>query len=238
MSTGIFVQVRLGSTRLPSKALLPLRGGCLIQHVMRSVAGVPADVRALLTDGKSVEALRPLASAEGFDVFAGPDEDVLARYCMASRLYGTDCVIRVTGDNPLTSARLAREIIVEHERASADLSHFLGVPWGSGVEVVTTAALFDAERDSTRPDEREHITTFHYRHPERFRILEAPAPSYAACAEGRVTVDTPHDLDVVTRLFEDLYGGIPIEIERVVAWLKERPPGRSVAVEVTRDGSS
>src|SRR5208283_1577885 len=140
MSTGVFVQVRLGSTRLPSKALLPLPGGCLIQHVMRSLTAVPADVRALLTDGNSVAALRPLAEAEGFQVFAGPDEDVLGRYCMASRLYGTDRVIRATGDNPLTSARLALDIIREHERADADLSHFVGVPWGSGIEVVSAAA--------------------------------------------------------------------------------------------------
>lgn len=128
MPTGIFVQVRLGSTRLPAKALLPLPGGCLIRHVMRSLAGVPADVRALLTDGRSVEALRPHAAAEGFEVFAGPDEDVLARYCMASRTYGIDRIIRATGDNPLTSARLARDIILEHERARADLSHFVGIP--------------------------------------------------------------------------------------------------------------
>lgn len=230
MPTGIFVQVRLGSTRLPSKALLPLPGGCLIQHVMRSLAAVPADVRALLTDGRSLGALRPLAAAEGFEVLAGPDEDVLARYCMASRLYGTERVIRATGDNPLTSARLALDIIAEHERARAVLSHYVGVPWGSGVEVVTAGALFEAERDSTRQDEREHITTYLYRHADRFSILEAPAPPYAAYAEGRVTVDTREDLDLVTRLFQDLYEGMPIEIEQVVAWLKERPPARAGVV--------
>jgi spore coat polysaccharide biosynthesis protein SpsF len=231
VATGIFVQVRLGSTRLPSKALLPLLGGCLIQHVMRSLAAVPADVRALLTDGKSLAGLRPLAEAEGFEICAGPDEDVLARYCTACRAYGTERVIRATGDNPLTSARLARDIIAEHEKAGADLSHYLGVPWGSGIEVVTARALFEAERDSTRQDEREHITTFLYRRPERFRILEAPAPAYAAYAEGRVTVDTPADLNVVSRLFRDLYAGAPIEIEEAVAWLKAHLPTGADAVE-------
>jgi spore coat polysaccharide biosynthesis protein SpsF len=231
VDTGIFVQVRLGSTRLPSKALLPLPGGCLIQHVMRSLAAVPAAVRALLTDGRSLAGLRPLALAEGFEICAGPDEDVLARYCTASRSFGTERVIRATGDNPLTSARLARDIIAEHEKAGADLSHYLGVPWGSGIEVVTAEALFEAERDSTRQDEREHITTFVYRHPERFRILEAPAPPYAAYAEGRVTVDTPADMDVVTRLFKDLYRGAPIEIEEVVAWLRDHGSARAGAVE-------
>lgn len=224
MSTGIFIQVRLGSTRLPAKALLPLPGGSIIQHVMRSLRAVPAEVRALLTDSKSQAALGPLAREEGFEVFVGPEEDVLARYCLASRAYGIDCVIRATGDNPLTSARLAREILLEHAKAKADLSHYLGIPWGSGIEVVTARALFEAEHDSAQPDEREHITTFLYRHPDRFRILEAPAPSYAAFAEGRVTVDTKDDFREITRLFEDLYSGDPIEVGQVVAWLKARAP--------------
>jgi spore coat polysaccharide biosynthesis protein SpsF len=237
VSTGIFIQVRLGSVRLPAKALLPLPGGCLIQHVMRSLAAVPADVRALLTDSRSLDALRPLADEEGYEVCPGPDEDVLARYCNACRQYGTGRVIRATGDNPLTSARLARDIMAEHERAGADLSHYLGVPWGSGIEVVTAEALFEAERDSTRQDEREHITTFHYRHRERFTILEPPAPEYAAYAEGRVTVDTPADLRDVTRLFEDLYEGTPVEIEQVVSWLKEHPPTRAGAAEGSGHGA-
>lgn len=237
MSTGIFIQVRLGSVRLPSKALLPLPGGCLIQHVMRSLAAVPADIRALLTDSRSLDALRPLAAAEGYEVCPGPDEDVLARYGNACRQFGTTRVIRATGDNPLTSARLARDIMAEHEDARADLSHYLGVPWGSGIEVVTAGALFEAERDSTQQDEREHITTFHYRHPERFRILEALAPAYGAYAEGRVTVDTPADLLEMRRLFEDLYEGKPIEIEQSIAWLRQHPPARAGAGEGSGHGA-
>jgi spore coat polysaccharide biosynthesis protein SpsF len=223
VTTAVFVQVRLGSVRLPAKALIPLVNGCIIQHVMRSLKAVPAEVKALLTDRNSFDALRPLAKEEGYEVCVGPDEDVLARYCEASRFFGAERIIRATGDNPLTSARLARDILAEHERAVADLSHYLGVPWGSGIEVVTAKALFEAERDATQQDEREHITTFHYRHPARFRILEAPAPAYAAYAEGRVTVDDPSDRSVVTRLFEDLYDGEPIEIERAIAWLKQHP---------------
>jgi hypothetical protein len=40
-------------------------------------------------------------------------------------------------------------------------------------------------------------------------------------------VDTPADLRQVTRLFEDLYTGHPIEIEQVVAWLNEHASMRA-----------
>ena len=132
--------------------------------------------RALLTDTHSVDALRPFAEAEGYAVFPGPDEDVLSRYCLACRAFGVGTVIRATGDNPLTSAALAREILALHAARKADLSHYLGCPWGMGVEVVEASALFVAEREAKAADEREHLTTFLYRNREKFMILSPRRP--------------------------------------------------------------
>lgn len=219
MRTGIFIQVRLGSTRLPRKATLPLPGGNLIQHVMRSLAGVHADVRALLTEEASAEELLPFADAEGYAVFIGPELDVLARYCMACREYAVSRVVRATGDNPLTSASLATEILGVHTSRSADLSHYLGCPLGTGVEVVEAEALYAAEKDAMAPEEREHITTFLYRHPERFVILEPMAPACARLADAHVSVDTRDDFDRVKAIFEALYVGRPLEANEVVDWL-------------------
>jgi spore coat polysaccharide biosynthesis protein SpsF len=220
--TGIFIQVRLGSTRLPRKATLPLPGGNVIQHVMRSLALVPADLRALLTDKASAEELLPFAESEGYAVFAGPELDVLARYCMACRQYGVGRVVRATGDNPLTSASLAVRILAEHAGSGADLSHYLGCPLGTGVEVVEADALFAAERDAMAPEEREHITTFLYRHPERFSIFEPPAPASATLADAHVSVDTRDDFDRIKSIFDALYVGRPLEVEEVVQWLQCR----------------
>lgn len=182
---------------------------------------MPADVRALVTEAGSAEALSPLARREGFAVFVGSEEDVLERYCMAAREYRVDTVIRATGDNPLTSTALARSILTAHRETGADLSHYLGIPWGSGVEVIRSEALFVAEREATDPEEREHITTFLYRHPERFRIEEPAAPPELRLPEARVTVDTEADYALVTRIFEDLYAGEPVEVSEIAAWFAE-----------------
>jgi len=222
---GIFVQVRLGSTRLRRKAILPLAGGNVIEHVMRAMAGVPAEVHALLTDVHSVEVLRPFAEAEGYAVFPGPAEDVLARYCGACREYDVSRVVRVTGDNPLTSAALAADVLSLHALQRPDLSHFLGIPWGMGVEVVEADALFQAERDASLPEEREHITTFLYRNRARFTILEPQAPARAFLPEARLTVDTQEDYERVKSIFMALYKGAPIEAEEVIAWISSTSEG-------------
>jgi spore coat polysaccharide biosynthesis protein SpsF len=222
MRTGVFVQVRMGSTRLPGKALLPLQGISLIRHAMRALNAVPADVHALLMDEASAPALAGEAEAESFEVFVGPELDVLARYCRAMRQYSVQRVIRATGDNPLVSAVLARMIIGVHEEIRAHLSHFLGCPWGTGVEVVEAESLSIAERESSDPAEHEHITTFLYRRPERFTIVEPQAPESMNAPEARVSIDTEQDYRLVTRIFADLYRGAPIEADDVVSWFRRR----------------
>ena len=220
MRTGVFIQVRLGSTRLPSKALLPFSGSTVIGHVMRAARAVPADVYALLTDAASADALRGEASAEGCEVFVGPEEDVLARYCGAARQYSVDRVIRATGDNPFTAPGLAVSIQGLHSRHGADLSHYLGNPWGTGVEIIESSVLFEAEREAGQPEEREHITTWHYRHRERYVILEPPAPVKSHLPTANVSIDTAEDYARVGELFSSLYEGRPIEAEDLVQLLQ------------------
>jgi spore coat polysaccharide biosynthesis protein SpsF len=218
---GVFLQARLNSRRLPGKALLPLAGAPVLQHALRALRRVEADVHALLTEPGSRTALEPLATAEGFAVFVGPEEDVLERFCLAARHFGVGRLARATGDNPLVSARQTWALLELHRAGRWDLCHFLGPPLGTGVEVVETDALEAANRASSDPYEHEHITTYLYRHPRRFRIAEPACPKAWSCPEARVTLDTLEDYELLQRVFRDLYRGQPIETEPLVAWLRE-----------------
>jgi spore coat polysaccharide biosynthesis protein SpsF len=216
----VLLQVRLHSHRLPRKALLPLEDEAVLTHVLRALKPISAAVYALLTDPRSVDALAPVAEAEGFCVFVGPQEDVLARYARAAKRYGVQRIIRATGDNPLVSARAAEALLAIHERDRYDLSHFLDNPLGTGVEVVETGALLTAHAQARDPYEREHITTYLYRHAERFRIGEIPCPEGWAFPQARLTLDTEEDYALLKELFAELYAQHPIEIEEVVGWLQ------------------
>jgi len=227
----VLLQVRLHSHRLPRKALLPLEGRSVLEHVMRALRGIRADVYALLTDTRSVEALAPAAEAEGFSVFVGPEEDVLARYARAVDHYGLRRVIRATGDNPLVSARAAEALMEIHSRESFALSHFLENPLGTGVEVVEAGALLEAESRTRDPYEREHITAYFYRNPHSFRIGEIPCPPQWAFPEARVTLDTEEDYALLQSIFSDLYRGSPVEIDELVAWLARNTLSRAASAQ-------
>ena len=219
--SGVFLQVRLSSSRLPRKALLPLNGRTVIEHAMAGLSRVKAEVFALLTDEESSPELKPIASRWGFEVFVGPADDVLLRYAQAVRYYGVERYMRATGDNPLVSWELAESLAVLHAESGADFSGYLGPPLGTGVELTESSAILAAAAESTDPYEREHVSPFIYHRPERFRVERPWAPSYVSLPEAKVTLDTVADYQYLSTIYDELYDGEPIPVETLVQWLRK-----------------
>lgn len=198
---------------------------------MRALRQVPAAVHALLTDEASFDRLAPLAEREKFRLFKGPAEDVLKRYCLAADLYEVTRVVRATGDNPLVSASLAKALLALHARQRLHLSHFVGMPLGTGVEAVEAEALHQAERQSRCAYEHEHLTTYIYRQSEHFRVAHLSCPRSCYLPTARVTLDTQSDYRLISRIFDDLYEGEPVTTEAVVSWFKQNRDLGGNAVE-------
>ncbi|MFP4152259.1 MAG: cytidylyltransferase domain-containing protein [Alkalispirochaeta sp.] len=217
-SSAVFIQVRLSSQRLPGKALLPLAGYSVITHTMRALAELPVDHYVLLTDGESAPRLREEAASSGYQVFVGDPDDVLYRYVAAARHYDVAQIIRATGDNPLTSSTMARQAMQLQESTDADYAGITGTPYGTGVEVVKTAALADLHSLTTDGYDREHVTPGLYRRQDRYTIVTRPAPAALQLPEMRVTLDTVEDYHYIAGIYRDLYRGKPIGIAELIAY--------------------
>lgn len=219
--TGVFLQARLGSTRLPGKALLKIANKTVITHAMEALAGMRADVHVLLTDHDSIDSFSSAAEAGGFDIFAGPAEDVLARFIKAAEVYDIDVVVRATGDNPLVDAEAAALILDEHLKTESDYSAFDYMPLGTGVEILSVPALKKAESESDDFYDHEHVSPYLYKNPDVFRVNRIPAPESLWCRDARVTLDTLEDFEYIKRLYSDLYSGKPLLIKEIIPWLLE-----------------
>ena len=77
----VFIQARMGSTRLPGKVLAPIGGRPLILWTVAAVAAVAdlADLVVATTDGREDDVLTSLLQAEGVRVHRGSEHDVLRR---------------------------------------------------------------------------------------------------------------------------------------------------------------
>ncbi len=215
---GIFLQARLDSTRLPEKALLNLGGITVVEHAMRALTSVEADHHVLLTDDRSANRLRPLSRLCGFDLFVGDPADVLDRFYRAAQRYGVDTIVRATGDNPFVSPEATDLAVSLRYEKDADFAALMGLPLGTGVEVVRSRALGVAWKKASKPYDREHVTPFLYNHPELFSIVRAPAPEGLHFPDARVTLDTWEDYRHIQGIVEDLDYLFPIEIRDIVRW--------------------
>jgi spore coat polysaccharide biosynthesis protein SpsF len=95
-------------------------------------------------------------------------------------------------------------------------------PRGLDVEVFSREALEEAAREAKAPAEREHVTPYLIRRPERFPpVLLRSGEAFGSM---RWTVDAPEDFELVRRVLESLYPGNPaFGWREVLALLKRRP---------------
>lgn len=202
--TGVVLQARLDSSRLPGKALLPLGGAPLIFRVMEVLKGLACDAHILACPEDCREPFSPLAEKLGFELLIGSKEDVLSRYCSAIRRFNLDRVIRATGDNPFVFADAADVLHREALARNADYAGYAGLPHGAGVESVSGEALLRAAREASLQPEREHVCPYLYAHPEWFLLHRPLAPTQWQGPGLRVTVDTGEDYEQAKALYEDL----------------------------------
>jgi spore coat polysaccharide biosynthesis protein SpsF len=172
----------------------------------------------LVTDEESVRRLTPEAEHHGYEVFAGDPDDVLDRYCRAAEYFRVDTIVRATGDNPLTSGKMAQRALDLFLRTKADYAGISGTPYGTGVEVLSVRGLKDVRKRSTDPYEHEHVSPGLYRDPERYKVVIETAPEDLTMPDLRVTLDTPSDYEYIADVFRNVYRGTPIEIPDLIAY--------------------
>lgn len=202
----LIVQARMGSTRLPGKVLMDLQGAPMLQRQLERLErceSVDAIVVATSTS-RSDDPIVDLADRlPGVAVFRGSEQDVLARYWHASRTHKADVVVRVTGDNPIVDPHLIDECTaVALTNPSVDYVGTSGYPVGVGAEVVAMRSLDRAYREAVTPEEREHVTLYIRRHPERFHSEFVGAQEDNS--DIRLTVDELADLELIRSIYDAL----------------------------------
>ena len=198
----IVLQARMGSRRLPGKALAQIAGRTVLAHCverLQAASGMRV-ILATTTHGED-DCLEEEGRRLGVAVARGPDEDVLGRFLMvASQLDLTD-IIRATADNPAVDVDSPRRVLDVRRQSGADHVVEDGLPYGTTVEAIAVDALARQAALTLDAADREHVTPFMRRDP-RFTAVRAPAPAAVRRPDLRLTVDTSEDLAFVRRVFE------------------------------------
>jgi spore coat polysaccharide biosynthesis protein SpsF len=229
------IQARLDSTRLPGKVLRPIVGRPMLLHIIervRAACGLEGLVVAT-SEEDSDAPIRELCRSHEVQCFSGSKTDVLDRFYRAASEYGGDPIIRVTGDCPFVDPQLI-ERVIEFGRAG-DYDH-LGLATGAGasfmqggrfpdgldLECFRYGTLAEAWKQATSDSDREHVTPYIWKHPDRFKLGTLKADR--DYSDLRWTVDTAADLEMVERVYEGLFkADPPFLMADILKFLEENP---------------
>ena len=214
MKTVIIVQARMTSTRLPGKVLKRVLNKPLLEYQIERLKRVKlADEIVVATTVNDTD--RPiieLCDCLSVPYFRGSEEDVLARYHGAAKEHYADLVVRVTSDCPLIDPQVIDKVIdfyIENTDKYDYVSNCLKrtYPRGMDTEVFSLKALHEAFVEATAQPDREHVTPFIHRHPERYRLGNIVYSENQS--SHRWTVDTPEDFELIKRILEAIYHQVP-----------------------------
>lgn len=197
--TGVIIQARINSSRLPGKALLPLpqQGGqTILEHIIakaRAVVPAPEVILATSTNPEN-NLLGETARKNHIHFFQGDEADVLGRFYHAAQFHGLQTIVRLTGDNPFIDSQLLSQTLLEHHQVGAAYTSTTGLPLGTNLEIFSFPALEQAYRQASLPEHREHVTPYIRLNPGLFALHQKSFSDHQyGKPEWRLTIDNESD---------------------------------------------
>lgn len=215
MKSHIFVQGRMGSTRLPGKILMRICSKTILEIIIERLKKVKnIDKIALLTGPETENKLLiEEASRIDLDYFCGSSENLLDRFYQASKKFGSDNIIRVTADCPLIDFNLINkslEIFIHNSYDILSVGRIPSFPHGLDFEIFTRDALTIAWKKTKEEFDNFQQFSNKFICPSEY-ILKSPdfkkydLVSSKDMSNIRITLDYPEDFELISKIYEKLY---------------------------------
>ncbi|HLW81503.1 MAG TPA: NTP transferase domain-containing protein [Candidatus Acidoferrales bacterium] len=230
---GILVQARMGSKRLPGKALIEIEGKPLLHRLCNrmKLCRRADEVIVATSDEPQDDAIAEACARWGNSVFRGPEKDLTARLLGAAEAHGLSSFVRVTADNPLTDPGGIDNLIDallgngSGEKSRAVLVHNMhrhGYPYGTGAEAANRSLLEWCDQQLVGADERECFALYVKQHPRQFCAVRIDAAPHLR-RPYFLTVDHREDLELLRAIYSHFAGRDEMGLEDVNQFLDSNP---------------
>lgn len=177
----VSIEARMGSSRLPGKVLMDLCGkpviGWLVDRLRKCRTVDEIVLATSISSGDDV--LAKWCDDNAVRCFRGSEDDVLKRVVDAHREAGTDIIVEITGDCPLTDpdvVDLGVETFLSNDCDYLTNCEVVSFPQGICVQVFRFADLERMEQESYDPAVREHVTPLFYERKDLYRNINMLSP--------------------------------------------------------------
>ena len=236
MKIGIIVQTRMGSSRLPGKVMMKAdETDLMLDYSIKQISHCKKCDYIIIatTDLKQDDVIINHCENLNVKTFRGSENDVLDRHYRCAQLFGLSHIVRIPSDKPLIDPQIidsaiencisnnydyvANFVIKKH---NGDFVINSTYPSGTEVEVLSSHALETAWKESSTPEEREHVTPYIYLNPKKFKInyLEY----HTNLSHLRWSLDYESDLKFIREIIKKIKNR-PILMNDVVNVVKDNP---------------
>jgi spore coat polysaccharide biosynthesis protein SpsF len=214
LKTGIIIQARLGSNRLPKKVLLDFdKGKSILQIIVENLISKTVLPIVIATTNNTIDdEIIDFCKNFKINYYRGDENDVLKRFIQAATQYNFTHIIRVCADNPflhpeslmslynsLLQASDADYISFKVSQKPSILTHF-----GFWAELVSLNALQYANNEKDHVY-HEHVTNYIYQNPAKFKIFWLNVSNKInKNSDIRLTVDNHADFLNAQKIFKQL----------------------------------
>ncbi|NOY76030.1 MAG: NTP transferase domain-containing protein [Kiritimatiellaeota bacterium] len=202
------IEARMTSSRLPGKVLLESIGRPMLQLMTERLASLELvdEIVIATTVNEMDKPIVDLAERIGARCYRGSEEDVLSRVLGAAHENDADVIVELTGDCPLIDPKLVDDVVETYLSEDCDYAtNCLAqtFPLGMEAEVFSTELLELADREGDTSEDREHVSWFFVRNPDRFKLLNIEASANLKRPSLRLTLDEEPDYRVIDAVFNE-----------------------------------
>ena len=224
------IQARLNSSRFPAKTLEVLYDKPLLEHIIERVQASRLLKRIVVatTTQPADDAIVTLAKRLNVDVCRGSEANVLSRFHEAAVQSRAEVIVRITADDPFKDPEVidrAIDLLLTQGYDYCSNTLTPSFPEGLDVEAFSFAALQTAFFQAKLDSEKEHVTPYIWKRPEKFSLHNfTHQPNLS---QLRWTIDYEKDILFAREIYRRLYPRKRIFLMRDILDLLESEPGLS-----------
>ena len=222
---GCIIQARMGSSRLPGKALMKSDSGKPLLYYVINQLRYCSKIKNLViatTTNQEDDEIEKFANNNSVNVFRGIEKDVLDRYFQCAKKYSFSTIVRITADCPLIDPQIVDKVVEQFFSGNYDFATNTltrTFPIGTDVEVFSFSALNRAWENAQLPSEREHVTPY-LRNKENYKIINVENDKNIS--NLRLTVDRIEDVELIKQILNNISIN-PIHLEDILELFSQKP---------------
>ncbi len=200
------VQSRLGSLRLPNKALIKIGNKTVLSFLidrLKKSKFIDEIIIAIPKNKKNIE-LKNYIKKKKYKFYEGKEYDVLDRFFRAAKNFKGDTIIRITADCPFHDPNLIDEAIKIYNKNKIDfLTNYNppSFPDGYDFSIINFRSLKIANKNAKKDYDREHVVPFII-NSKKFKKINIS--SKKNLSNLRLTLDEQQDYELLVKIFNKI----------------------------------